>query len=272
MEAYKECLAHRSTKSKGLCPRGYCTAKAKYKVYPSAYANGYASQVCNGTKPDYEDLRRSDLRRSDHRRSDNLRRRSSNLSRWYKEKWVNVCQRDNDGNYLPCSSPDAIDYPYCRPSRRLPGTKVRTVDDMTEAERSEMCKRKKLSRTGHVYVADLQLGGNPKFLPNMTLVSQYNKLKNKQKTAMYKGQQVTLYSPEVSDKKNKKLKVYVQDPVTGEIKRVDFGHTDYEDYTIHRDSSRRDSYCSRSGGIQCKGNECDVDSANYWSRMVLWNC
>jgi len=35
-----------------LCARGKAAAKRKYKVYPSAYANGYAVQVCKGTKPD----------------------------------------------------------------------------------------------------------------------------------------------------------------------------------------------------------------------------
>lgn len=31
-----------------LCARGKSAAKAKFKVYPSAYANGYAVQVCKG--------------------------------------------------------------------------------------------------------------------------------------------------------------------------------------------------------------------------------
>jgi hypothetical protein len=34
-----------------LCARGKAAAKAKYDVYPSAYANGYAVQVCKGKKP-----------------------------------------------------------------------------------------------------------------------------------------------------------------------------------------------------------------------------
>jgi hypothetical protein len=34
-----------------LCARGKSAAKSKFKVYPSAYANGYAVQVCKGTKP-----------------------------------------------------------------------------------------------------------------------------------------------------------------------------------------------------------------------------
>ena len=31
-----------------LCARGIASAKSKYKVYPSAYANGHAVQVCKG--------------------------------------------------------------------------------------------------------------------------------------------------------------------------------------------------------------------------------
>jgi hypothetical protein len=31
-----------------LCARGKASAKAKFKIYPSAYANGHAVQVCKG--------------------------------------------------------------------------------------------------------------------------------------------------------------------------------------------------------------------------------
>ena len=31
-----------------LCSRGIASAKAKYEVYPSAYSNGHAVQVCRG--------------------------------------------------------------------------------------------------------------------------------------------------------------------------------------------------------------------------------
>ena len=34
-----------------LCSRGKEAAKSKFKVYPSAYANGYAVQVCKGKMP-----------------------------------------------------------------------------------------------------------------------------------------------------------------------------------------------------------------------------
>lgn len=38
-------------KNTTLCARGKRAAKAKYDVYPSAYANGYAVQVCKGKMP-----------------------------------------------------------------------------------------------------------------------------------------------------------------------------------------------------------------------------
>ena len=34
-----------------LCVRGKTAAKSKFDVYPSAYANGYAVQVCKGKMP-----------------------------------------------------------------------------------------------------------------------------------------------------------------------------------------------------------------------------
>jgi hypothetical protein len=36
------------SKSNKLCARGIASAKSKFKVYPSAYANGHAVQVCKG--------------------------------------------------------------------------------------------------------------------------------------------------------------------------------------------------------------------------------
>ena len=44
---------HEGRKKTGtkLCARGKAAAKAKFKVYPSAYANGYAVQVCKGRMP-----------------------------------------------------------------------------------------------------------------------------------------------------------------------------------------------------------------------------
>jgi hypothetical protein len=45
-------------KKNTLCARGISAAKAKYDVYPSAYANGYAVQVCKGDMPGVDGKKR----------------------------------------------------------------------------------------------------------------------------------------------------------------------------------------------------------------------
>ena len=45
-----------------LCPRGKAAAKRKFKVYPSAYANAYASKICAGKIKDPSGTKRKDFR------------------------------------------------------------------------------------------------------------------------------------------------------------------------------------------------------------------
>ena len=43
-----------------LCPRGKAAAKRKFKVYPSAYANAYASKICAGKAKDPSGVKKKD--------------------------------------------------------------------------------------------------------------------------------------------------------------------------------------------------------------------
>ena len=43
-----------------LCLRGKAAAKRKFKVYPSAYANAYASKICAGKAKDPSGVKRKD--------------------------------------------------------------------------------------------------------------------------------------------------------------------------------------------------------------------
>ena len=43
-----------------LCPRGKAAAKRKFRVYPSAYANAYASKICAGKIKDPSGKKRKD--------------------------------------------------------------------------------------------------------------------------------------------------------------------------------------------------------------------
>ena len=45
---YEEMTEGRKKTGTPLCARGKASAKAKYDVYPSAYSNGHAVQVCKG--------------------------------------------------------------------------------------------------------------------------------------------------------------------------------------------------------------------------------
>ena len=45
-----------------LCPRGKAAAKRKFKVYPSANGNAYASRICAGKIKDPSGVKRKDFK------------------------------------------------------------------------------------------------------------------------------------------------------------------------------------------------------------------
>jgi len=144
-DQYEECLDEaRDKHEKGklkLCPEGYCTAKQKFEVYPSAYANAYAVQVCTGDKPDF----RGNTKNYYGEKNKPL---ESSLTRWFKEKWVNVCEPNNPPCGRKSASLDPKDYPYCRPLNKLPGTTVKTVSELSKSEINKMCKQKRSLEQG----------------------------------------------------------------------------------------------------------------------------
>lgn len=82
-----------------------------------------------------------------------------------------------------------------------------------------------------------------------------------------------LYKPYKSSKAGKKGMVYVMK--NGSKKIIHFGLSSMQDYTQHKDTDRKKSYCARSGGITDKNGNLsknNKNSANYWSRKILWSC
>tara|TARA_S200002703_G_scaffold51563_1_gene44778 strand:+ start:8034 stop:8330 length:297 start_codon:yes stop_codon:yes gene_type:complete len=67
--------------------------------------------------------------------------------------------------------------------------------------------------------------------------------------------------------KNKKLKAIFFDDNGKKIKTAQFGDDRYEDYTMHKDKSRRDKYRSRHKGNLKKGT---YMSPSYLSYYILW--
>lgn len=112
-----------------LCKRGMEAAKRKYKKYPSAYANGYAVQVCKGTQPDAKGKKRASW--------------NEDLSAWFKEKWVDIGSQEN-GKHPECGRSDADHpdrkYPKCVPSAK--------AAQMTKKEKTDAAKRKRSGGQG----------------------------------------------------------------------------------------------------------------------------
>jgi hypothetical protein len=153
---YDKCLitAHKryETGDLNLCPQGYCTAKHKFEVYPSAYANGYASQVCTGKKPNLKGKKQGNvsyLAKLGKKTQD----KNKGLQRWFNEQWVNVCESgEGPGGYAICGSGKGLDnpkqYPYCRAYYKYPGTTVVTAPELTSEEIDTMCKKKRSLEQG----------------------------------------------------------------------------------------------------------------------------
>ena len=142
--------------NKGLCARGKCSAKAKYEVYPSAYANGYASQVCHGEKPDVlgnkhggggKSTKSSSQKGGKKKSKNGNNKSSSDLHRWFQEEWVDVCASEKQGKKVPCGRDSADSekrkYPYCRPSVKQPGTTSKTWKELSKSEIDKMCDAKR---------------------------------------------------------------------------------------------------------------------------------
>jgi len=70
-----------------------------------------------------------------------------------------------------------------------------------------------------------------------------------------------------------KFSVYVKNKTTGKPKLIHYGHSDYQDFTQHKDQTRRKSYLARAKGIKDKeGNLTykDKNTKNYWAVKHLW--
>lgn len=83
-----------------------------------------------------------------------------------------------------------------------------------------------------------------------------------------------LYKPFKYTGKGKfKFSVYVKSK-NGGIKKINYGHKDYQDYRQHKDEKRRKAYLSRAKGIKNKKGQLtwkDKNTKNYWAVHHLWN-
>jgi len=72
------------------------------------------------------------------------KRHNGKLSRWFREKWVNVCKKKGR-KYVKCGKVGRK-YPYCRPSVRVTSKTPKTVKELGKRKLAKMCKLKKNSK------------------------------------------------------------------------------------------------------------------------------
>ena len=116
-----------------LCPKGKAAAKRKFDVYPSAYANMYASAVCSGKiKPGGKKKKKKTGGLIQLKEGGGLRK-------WVSEKWVDIGAPKKDGKFQPCGRKNAKTskrkYPKC-----VPLAKARK---MTAGQKVSAVKRKR---------------------------------------------------------------------------------------------------------------------------------
>lgn len=66
---------------------------------------------------------------------------------------------------------------------------------------------------------------------------------------------------------NKKFKYFI---LTSTGKKIHFGSSDYQDFTIHKDPERKQRYINRHQKRENWGKS-GINTAGFWSRWLLWN-
>jgi hypothetical protein len=168
--------------------------------------------------------------------------RPTNLSRWFREKWVDTCAY-RSGKIKPCGRKNVRSgkFPYCRPLHRISANTPKTVKEFNKKELKNLCSRKRK---------------NPKTIIRRRNSYHFNNSHKK----------IKLLSIKKSPKSHKKLRATFE--VNGKKRTTDFGAAGMSDYTRHRDKERRSRYIKRHSK-DLRTN--DPTRAGYLSMYVLWN-
>ena len=129
---------------KKLYSRVLKKVKAKSKVWPSAYASGRVVREYKrlGGKYKYANTNTRTRKKTNTNKFGII----SGLTRWFKEKWVNVCTKNTKNTKYSKCARSTKKYPYCRPSVRVNSNTPTTVHEMSSKQIKQLCKIKTNSR------------------------------------------------------------------------------------------------------------------------------
>ncbi len=144
-----------------LWSRAKAAAKSKYKVYPSAYANGFAAKWYKkhggGWKKksanESEEFNEASSPAQQAAIAINMKKKgikpknenvNEDLRNWFKEKWVDVSKKV-DGKHPPCGRKDADgkSYPKCRPSKKVSSETPKIASSYDKDEKKSMTQQKR---------------------------------------------------------------------------------------------------------------------------------
>ena len=139
-----------------LWSRAKSAAKSKFKVYPSAYANGWAAKWYKSKGGGWRKKKKKSSNESIETNEAsspaqqaaiaiNMKKKgiepknenvNEDLRRWFKEKWVDVSKKV-DGKHPPCGRPEASGkaYPKCRAAG--------VAGKMSDAQKQAACQQKR---------------------------------------------------------------------------------------------------------------------------------
>jgi len=128
-----------------LCAKGKAAAKRKFDVYPSAYANMYASAVCSGkVKPGGKKKTKKKKKKKVYKAAT-----GGGLRKWVQEKWVDIGAPKKNGKFQPCGRKSTTKskrkYPKCVPLAK--------ANKMSASQKQSAVKRKRAKKQG--------VGGKP---------------------------------------------------------------------------------------------------------------
>jgi hypothetical protein len=116
--------------NKRLYEKVKAEARLKFKVFPSAYASGWLVREYKKRGGTYSGKKPKD----------------TGLSRWYEEKWINVCELPKIVRCGRKSTPLQTwikQYPYCRPYKKVTSKTPKTVSELSASELKRRCKQKR---------------------------------------------------------------------------------------------------------------------------------
>ena len=125
--------------NKSLYAKVKAEAKRRFKIWPSAYGSGWLVREYKKRGGKYREGSKSKSKKSYKQRS-----KGNGLTRWFDEKWINICKLPKK---VACGRSKSAkkNYPYCRPSKRINSKTPVLASELSKSEIKRRCSRKRKS-------------------------------------------------------------------------------------------------------------------------------